>query len=225
LEKKKKKTITRIVYQDKEIDLPTGKLFVKLEDGTYKKITSLTYSYKDFRIAINGDAVKKEISYKLNQRFKAVLVESKIPGGAFNHYASLYELDDKGKVVSKLTLTNFTVIKSPELPPRFMWWNPKLDLMFGGGITHRLGGVWLADIGLSFMSYGRTTNDIYWKFPRIGVGLTSGSDSGLSITLSPVQYNIGHQLPLISNLWISPFGGWDFVNQSGLVGLGISVVF
>lgn len=221
-EKKKVKTITRIVYQDRTIDLPKGQIFVRLEDGTYKEVTSLTYSYKDFRIDISGDAIQQTISYKLHQRFRAVFAESKLPGGAINHYAELYELDDKGKDTGRMTLEKFEVVKSEALPSKMMWWNPKIDLQLAVRVTTAADFGWLADVGFSTSAYGHTPDDITWRFFRLGAGITGW---GFSLSFSPAQYNVGKVLPLVSNLWITPWGGYDFGIMQPHFGLGISVVF
>jgi hypothetical protein len=225
-EKKKVKTLTKIVYKDrtteKVVDLPKKKLFMRQDDGTYKEITSLLYSYKDFRIVIEGDAVKQTLSYKLTQRFRGQLVETHLPTGGKNHYATFYELDEKGKDIGKLKLEKFEVIRSEDLPRKMMWWNPKLDLAVGGGVTHKLDGIWLADVAFSLSAYGRTSDDLLWRFFRVGAGLTN---NGFSLTFSPVQFNLGKHLPLISNIWLTPYGGYDFGSGAGQTGLMVGVVF
>lgn len=223
-EKKKQKTITKIVYRDKfkTIEVPTGELFFKNESGNYKKVTSLEYKYDDFRISIEGDAVQKVISYKLQQKFKAQFVATKLPTGAVNHYAEIYELGPNGENLEKLELVSFEVIQAEDLPNRFMWFNPKLDLMVGGGLNSHLKATWTGDIGLSMMAYGKTPNDLTWRFLRLGVGITN---HGFSTTLSPVQLNVGQFLPVISNTWLMPYAGIDFGSGGAHGGLGIGLVF
>lgn len=224
-EKKKVKTVTTVVYKDRtvdhQIDLPKNKLFVRTDDGQYKEITSLLYSYNDFRITIQGDAIDETISYKLHQKFRVKFVETTLPTGARNHYAEIYELDDKGKDVGKLSLEKFDVIRSNELPNRWMWFNPKLDLQFGAGSNQYLGFSWAADLGVSFSSYGKTPDDIFIRLFRVGAGLTR---NGFELSFSPVSYNLGKDLPLISNLWLTAFAGYDFGVMGVHFGAGISVV-
>jgi len=222
VEKNKVKTITKIVYKDRTIDIPAGKLFVKLEDNSFQEVKSLTYSYKDFRINIDGDAIQSTLSYKLHQRFRAVMVESKVPGGAINHYAELYEMGEKGEDLAKLKLEKFDVVKSEELKASMKWWNPKLDLMLGAGVNPDPSFIWTGDVGITFSSYGKTEDDISWRFFRIAAGITN---TGISMSFSPVQYNVGKNLPLVSNLWLTPYAGFDFYVMKPHFGLGISVVF
>ena len=220
----KKKVVTKIVYRDRDVlvELPKGKLYVMQAPGIYKEITSMKWSYKDFRITMNGDALKSTISYKLHQKFKGQFVETRLPTGGFNHYFKLNEVDDQGKIVNSLDLTKFDVIKAPELPNRMHWWNPKLDMSLGGGVNTALEGNWVGEVGMSVSAYGKTSNDISWRFFRFGAGLTS---NGFSLSFSPVQYNIGSLLPVISNVWILPYAGYDFSRQKAHFGLGVSVVF
>lgn len=222
--KKNQKTITKIVYRDrlKEIEVPAGGLFYKDESGNYKEVTSLQYDYKDFRITISGDAVKQTISYQIHQKFHAQFVATKLPTGGVNHYAEIYEVDPDGKRLDKMELTSFEVIQAEDLPNRFMWFNPKLDLMVGGGLNARLQGSWLGELGFSVMAYGKTPNDLLWRFLRVGVGMTR---YGFSLTASPAQLNIGEYLPVISNTWLVPFGGYDFGAHAAHAGLGIGLVF
>jgi hypothetical protein len=223
-EKKKQKTVTKIVYRDRiqEIEVPTGEIFFKDESGNYHKVTSLQYNYNDFRITIHGDAVQQHISYKLHQKFKAQFVATKLPTGGVNHYAEIYEVGPNGERLDKMELTSFEVLQAEDLPNRFMWFNPKLDLMIGGGVNGVLQGTWIGDIGLFFAAYGKTPDDITLRFVRFGIGMTR---HGFSLTGSPIQLNFGKFLPLVSNLWITPFGGFDFGANAGLAGFGIAVVF
>lgn len=214
-------TITRILYKDKEIPLPQGSIFYK-KDDKYYSLNSLTYNYKDFRITITGDAIKGTLSYKLHQNFHVKFVESHVPGGAINHYAELYEMNGD-KQASKLDITKFEVVRSKDLEASFDWWNPKLDLLVAAGLNLPNPNLsWTTDLGISFMSYGKTDNDLTWRFLRLGLGM---SDETFSISFAPVSYNIASQLPLVSNLWLSLIGSYKPITNAGSVNLGMSVVF
>lgn len=221
-EKKKVKLVTKVLYKDKELSIPKGKLFYADDAGDYLPVDSLTFNYEDFRITIQGDAVKETLDYKLHQRFSAQFLAAKLPNGGVNHYAQLFEIDDNNQKVNKLELVSFEVLQSDQLPNRFSWLNPKLDIMLGLGINSGLGVSWVGDIGLSLSSYGKTPNDIMWRFGRIGTGMTK---HGFSLSFSPAQFNLGSTLPIISNLWVSPYGGFDFGSSLPHFGVGIGVVF
>lgn len=185
---------------DLDLDFKDGELFTR--DGeNYKLVDSLPFSYSDFRLTLAGDAIKKKLSYNLHQNFRAQVIETRTPDGKRQHYATLYELDDKGNEVGKAKLDKFEVVVSDNLPNRFRWFNPKVDLRVGVGVTNQVDPSWTVDGGISFMSYGKTEDDIAWRFARVGAGVTKND---FSLSLSPFQYNIGKNLPLLSNTWLSP---------------------
>ena len=217
------KVITKIVYRDREqiVELPMGKLYMRISDRVYEEITALQWKYQDFRITLEGDCIKGELSYKLHQKFQGQFVETKLPTGAYNHYLNIWETDESGKKVGQLQLTSFEVIKRKPDKNTFKFINPKLDLGLSGGVYTSAEGTWMGDIGVSLSSHGATVNDLRWRFIRASAGLTN---NGFSLNFSPVQYNLGSVLPLISNLWATPYAGYDFTHQQFHFGLGISVV-
>jgi hypothetical protein len=223
VEKKNEKI--KVVYRDQPgtiIDLPKNMLFIRKEDGEYIKVTSIAWSYEDFRIKIDGDTIKETISYNLHQSFKGQLVQTVLPSGGKNYYFKLYEVDNTGKKVADLTLEKFDVLTINELPEKMLWWNPKLDLQVGAGTNHKLDFNWLADIGISISAYGKTPDDLRMRFFRVGAGLTN---NGFSLSFSPVIYNVAKHLPLLSNLWLGPYAGYDFGIMTEQFGLGMSLVF
>lgn len=221
-ERRKVRTITKIHYKDRVVDLPKGSVYYRTPGGKYEEIKTLKYNYKDFRITISGDAITGVLDYKLHQKFRLKFIESKVPGGVVNHYAELFEIDQHGKDLGKLELTKFTVVRVEDYPNKMMWWNPKLDLVVGGGFSwENTSGLWFGEVGLSIMGYGKTSDDLTWRFLRVGVGV---SGDNLSTTFSPVQFNLGKYLPLVSNVWLSPVIGYHFSGSSLFIGLGIGVV-
>jgi hypothetical protein len=224
VEKNKVKIVTRILYKDREIPIPAGKIFVKAEDGTYSEVTSMKFNYTDFRITVEGDAIKQELSYKLHQKFRGLFVESQGPGGLINHYAELYEMDGD-KDVGRVELTNFRVIKSAEAKNRMFWWAPHLDLSVGYGASGTSKHGFAGDIGFTTSGWGKTPDDLTWKFFRGAIGFMAADN--FTLTFSPVQYNVGKNLPLLSNLWITPsFGGvFNAIQPSWLASLTLGVIF
>jgi len=220
------KIITRVVYRKRgdniSIKPPDGVMFIKTEDNKFKEVTSMKFAYEDFRITIDGDAVQQTLSYKLHQRFRGTFTETTLPTGARNHYAAIYEMNKKGEDIGKMQLEKFNVVRSNELKARMFWWNPKIDLHVGVGVDTVPGFSWVADVGVSFSAYGLTKNDLSWRFFRLGLGVTN---QNFSLTIVPAQYNLGSNLPLISNLWVTPFAGWNVTSNLAHFGLGVAVVF
>ena len=179
------------------------------------------WSYSDFRIEMEGEALNSQVKYQLNQLFKGQLVETKLPNDQYHYYVNLYELNRNTKqVVGSLKIDKLEVMKVDPLENKFSLFNPKLDMNFGFSTDHFLSTNWVADIGLSVSSYGKTKNDLRWRFVRFGAGI---SNKGFSISLSPVQYNLGYDLPLISNMWIMSFVGYIPEQNKEHFGLGISL--
>ena len=180
----------------------TGK---KLLSPVTEHIATLT----DFRIDVDctikpvpnkKKSIPTKIGYQLHQRFGGQLVETRLPSGGINHYVQLYELDDKDRRLSNLKLKSWTVVVADELAPQWYWWAPHLDLLgFVGGGPENLPYLG-ASVGVSFMGYGATENDLSWRVLRISGDF--GTDVGIGIT--PALYNLGELIPLISNLWIGP---------------------
>jgi hypothetical protein len=227
-------TLEEILATGNTADLKPGTLFYKRTDGLLVEVKQLNWNYKDFRITLEGDMtpngikdekleVKYSTTYQLHQKFKVKMVEAKLPTGAVNHYAELFELDDKGAEIGKLQLTAFNVqITNEKMKRHWSWWNPKLDLVAGGAVTLKPQGAFTADIGISLSSFGVTKNDVTLRFFRFGVGYMA---ENAIVSFSPVQYNIGEPLPLVSNIWIVPSVGYTFGLKSTYFALGVGVVF
>lgn len=228
VEKKKVKIVTKIIYKDNvvntstTVDLPKGKIFIRKDDGEYREVTSMPIAYSDFRLSLTADAIEQVLSYKLKQQFHIKFIETALPQGGFNHYFELVEMNGKEKV-GQLEVTSFEVLKAKPPGKHMMWWNPKIDIGFSGGVTFNLLPEYYCDLGISLSSYGLTPNDLTWRFFRFSVGYTF--QKGLGLGFSPVQYNIGGPIPLVSNMWITPIIGYDPITKGAFSTLGLSVVF
>jgi len=164
------------------------------------------WSFGDWRLegslkAYCGGAGK--FNYKLNQSFELVQVQ----GVDGSYYVKLFELDGGGKQLGEpLKTEQFAVVQMEQRPNRFYWWAPHLDI--AGSVNDH--GALGAEAAISIMGYGRTVNDLSWKFIRGGV--VYGSDVGA--VLCPASYNVGGPLPLLSNLWLSPC--YQYVDRHGV---------
>lgn len=227
-------TLEEVLKTSNTADLTPGTLFYKRNDGLLVEIKKLNWDYKDFRITLEGDMTPEGLkdeklqvvfstTYLLHQKFKAKFIQTKTPSGVVAHYAKLFELDDSGKEIGELQLTAFDVqLTNDKLKRSFSWWNPKIDLTAAGAITTKLDGDFQADVGVSLSSWGFTKNDITLRFFRFGVGYM---DKNATLSFSPVAYNIGEPIPLVSNLWITPAVGYSFGRKAPYFSLGIGVVF
>lgn len=78
------------------------------------------------------------------------------------------------------------------------YFNPRLSL--GGAFGEEM----YPNLGLSMFSYGRTKTDMDWRILQVGVG---ADNDDTYFHFSPAEYNIGHWLPLVDNIFVGPFVG------------------
>jgi len=200
-----------------------GLLYEAVTEHSMAPIRSLAARLADERLDVvcmiepypntNRD-IPFRVGYSLHFKIRGKLIETRNSTGAINHFLELYEADDKGNILGKMELTKFEVIVNDETLPHFMWWAPHLDVGFLGGYGNSNGFAAGGSIGFSGMGYGRTINDLTWRFARVSMDLSGKPGIGLT----PVLYNIGDPIPLISNVWTGPHIMWD-MSQGGMIGL------
>lgn len=215
----------KVVYKDRIIEIPQDVEDLSFVRGTYYKATSektlvpivsLEGVHEDHRVNIRGlvqpnpegqGDVDWKFDYELKLRFELQFAETHMSSGAINHYATMWELDDKGERIEKLEIEKFAVVVEKPEDKQWFWWAPHVDVggLVGAKLTPpdlALGG----SVGFSPFAYGRTVNDLDWRFLRISLDL-AGNIPGIGI--SPVVGNLGQPLPLLSNLWVGPHVSWQ----------------
>jgi hypothetical protein len=125
---------------------------------------------------------------------------------------SLAETKDKPFKL-KIVSSDFKQIKPNT--KQFFWWAPHIDFGVNGGATLTGHAVMGLDVGFSVMAYGRTKNDNDWRVLRGSFGLRDKFKEP-QFTISPVGYNLGQIIPIISDLWIYPTVGVGFTNGYSL---------
>jgi hypothetical protein len=145
--------------------------------------------------------------------YKAKVIQAQQKDGQFNSYIEAWAQDDKGNKLPMKVTAEF--LQTKKTSKEFYLWSPHISLNLDSSLD-KTGG------GLSFNTsgYGRTKNDLIWKFGEVGIS-TNGDDYW--IKLSPVSYNIGEQIPFISNTFISPFMAYDFEDK--FFGINLSIPF
>ena len=88
----------------------------------------------------------------------------------------------------------------------FKWFNPQLFLGIDGAINISripLMGEFSPHINLGIMTYGKFDNqpDLSILQVGIGYGITNKTPQ---VVISPIQYNVGNNIPLMHNLYIGP---------------------
>lgn len=162
--------------------------------------------------------------YPIEYKTKVVQTEQK--DGQWNTYVETWAENNKDKesvgkeLPLKIELAEFTQLKKKD--KEFFWWAPhlnlNLDFGLGTDIDANVGG------GLSFSTsgYGRTENDLTWRFIDFGLS-TNGDDVWGKFT--PFAYNIGEHIPFVSNTFLGPFVGYEFNDGSWIGGIGLSIPF
>jgi len=137
------------------------------------------------------------------------------------------------KVPLDIKSSEFKQLKKED--KEFYWWAPHINLnvdvgfglgsLSGGSSDSSTSTLVAGGISFSAMGYGRTKNDLTWRFLDLGIS-TNGNDIYTKFT--PFTYNLGEVLPLISNTHIGPFIGYSFSGDSKgdiLFGIGLSIPF
>ena len=130
------------------------------------------------------------------------------------------DAETKGKPF-KLPIVSSMFKQTMPNQSQFFLWAPHLDFGLNVGAALTGEGILGPDLGFSVMAYGKTKNDNEWRFARLGIGTRDGFHKP-QVTLSPVGYNLGKFIPLLSDLWLWPtasFGIGDF----GSYGLGATI--
>ena len=120
---------------------------------------------------------------------------------------------DKGKKFP-LDISSIEWVEAPPKEKSFMF-NPRFSL--GMSISNEL----FPSLEFSFFSYGKTKGDMDWRI--LGLGFGANSDSRY-LYLAPIEYNIGKPLPMMENLFLSPFIGLD-ENSSTIWGGQLQIPF
>jgi len=162
--------------------------------------------------------------------YKTKIVQAEQQNGNWNTYIETWAENNKDKASRGIQLP--IEIKSAEFKQvrrktkDFYIWSPHINLNLDVSSNNIDSD---SDInipvygGISFSTsgYGRTKNDLTWRFIDFGIS-TNGKDIYAKFT--PVLYNIGEPLPIISNTFIGPFIGLS-TESDKVIGLGVSIPF
>ena len=180
---------------------------------------SFNTNFKDYHIAISVSARRltrnkwnTDVTYKLDQKFRLELIETtSIETGYTRLHANLAELDGSsdGK---PLDIEEFKIAKAEDIESGFNIWSPSLELGVYQPIIYDGQHYPSPFIGLSLSNYRNPKTDIFHFF-RLGVGV---SDQTAFFLFTPASYNIGSQIPLISDLWLGLDIGLDMTTKYSL---------
>jgi hypothetical protein len=199
-------------------DLIPGGIYRLREDGkTFQFVAAVAGFYRDERILSEwqGRPIKNgwdwDFRYELQVGFELEFVESHLPSGAVNHYATLWEINPNGTRLGKLEIDEFRVVINKPDKDQMFWWAPHLDIAALGMMKLNPPGFSTgASLGVSFAGAGRTKNDLKYRFLRLSLDI---SDDSTGVGLTPGLYNLGEVLPLLSNFWIGPHVHWGLAGE------------
>lgn len=153
------------------------------------------------------------------QYSNATVVSVDDKGRHFAHNETSITVDGK-KYVLPISHSEYAE-QYPE--DHFHWWNPKLALNLGFGLTiPDVKGDIMPGLGFSFLSYGQSRVTPKYIFLQLGAGYNiPGTSFGLM--LSPVLFNLDF-IPLLNNTYFGPAVGIDASHNVSLLGvLGVTM--
>jgi len=215
------------IFVPTSLELVPGALYVAESEHSLSRMEIVEGTYQDFRASIDckvlgvlhNGTLPMSVDYTLDLKIKGVFAETITESGAVNHYLTLTEMDSEGNEVGQLKLEHFDMIVNDERSAKWFWWAPHVDVgAFGGYHTYLKPGFG-GSIGFSVMGYGLTENDLTWRVLRVSGDISDTFGFGLT----PVMYNLGDPIPLVSNLWIGPHVTFN-LDGSQIVGLWIGAV-
>jgi len=192
----------------------------KLFDGE-----SLHLQMSNYQIDIDLSAIRLHknkwsgsLDYDLHQKFGLSLLESKnINNGALVMHARLFELDGNSEV-KELLITKFDMAFEDNSVTGMQWWAPNLKLGVHESVVGTSGYLPSAFLGISASKYLRGGKEMLELF-QLGIGVNL--EAKVMFLFTPIMYNLGNHIPLISDLWIGP----DLAIDTGgrwAVGLSLS---
>lgn len=178
------------------------------------------FTFEDSRLKLAVDLIKEELEYHLSQKFRATVVRTVLPEtGKSVFYVTVYEQNEKGEDIGQFSLEYLEALQVDQPKKTFRWWSPHLDVGLSIGLNNQAELHATGQLGLNIMSYGLTEDDNEIRVLRINLGIC-GKECG-SVGITPVTYNIGKQLPLLSDLWCGP--NIEYTFPEGNFGFGIMI--
>ena len=165
--------------------------------------------------SVEFDASKKAPwNYEVfRKEYKLITILGKKESGQLTfHHQLQYSIPSISNKFYPINILSSEYKQVPEKNEWF-WLNPVLDAnFFIGGMFYKIGngfgrtdnilsmGV---DVGLSLSSYGTNKVDSLFRLFRFGLGYNIERRAG-TLSFSPITFNIGKPLPLLTNLYFSP---------------------
>lgn len=152
--------------------------------------------FKDYQLTASYNS--EFFSYILNQKFKVVSTTGRNQDGGQFTLVDVYQRTPNGDV--KLDAQTQEVVANELVNRLFI--SPRVNIGVGRLSDTSVGAV----AGLQWLKYGRSKapEDIRFGFATPSIFIKNG---GYELGILPISYNVGsiRHMPLITNVWISPF--------------------
>lgn len=201
--------------------------------GPANPTPDITPTCKDGSVCINADPygyLKNQQNFALNEEFGKVKVPFGVVGfsawqpepWSLNikpreyHVSTVTGTDENQRayVYNKFTMrvdgVDFeipieTATTKQEYPEAvFSWWNPRIFFGIDSGVNlNKFQAAVSPNVEVGFMSYGRYKNQPDFSFLQVGMGYDMLNKTP-EVVVTPITYNIGKHIPLMTNLHIGP---------------------
>lgn len=113
-----------------------------------------------------------------------------------------FTVESNGEKVT-LPITQSTLIQ--ERPKPSFIFNPRLQMGADGGLTVNPTprAEFIPNLQVTLFSYGQTKTSPVWSFAGVGLGYEVANERP-AVVITPAEYNVGTDLPLIDNLHVGP---------------------
>jgi len=152
--------------------------------------------------------------------YHTIVIQSEQKDGQFNTHLDSWAFNTrtKEKIPMTIEMAEFKQLKKED--KEFFWWAPHLSLNVDTGYSFD-SSIIAGGISFSFSGYGRTKNDLDYRFLDLGVS-TDGNTTYAKFT--PFAWNIGNVVPFVHNSFLGPYVGMT-TDSKYVVGLGLSIPF
>jgi hypothetical protein len=195
---------------------------IKDKDGNVER--EVPYAWAIFYPNRAADKQWKYGIYQLDYHIRTIQTEQE--DGQINTYNEVWFENNKRKmskgveVPVQISSSEFT--QTLKTDKEFFLWAPHINFNIDFGIgTFDADSPIVPGISVSMSGYGRTKNDLDWKF--VELGLSSNGDYTY-FKFMPFSYNIGNFVPLVSNTFVGPFVGFSTGGETTF-GIGLSIPF
>lgn len=190
-----------------------------------------TYTFKDWRLSFTADGEKAH--YTLSQKFVVVSGVGKTKNNVPINTIRLFEVGAEGQRIPLQTVETTTIA----VGPLSRHWYMKPSVQVGGVYssvpisanpnpmtTTKMG--WSGAIAMAWLKSGTTTATEDTRYAYL-VPVVVMNAKETTIGMFPISINLGNlkHVPLLTNVWFSPYVGWNVKITKARAGVAITATF